>query len=187
MSDLTALLDRVNAGAPEAAEQLFQQVYGELRRMAQHQVKDDKFDGALSPTELVHEMYLRVFPENATPEFANRQYFYAAAAQAMRRIRVDQYRATKAAKRGGKHRRVDLESGLFLTTEPQLDLTALDEALTKLADMDAEKARIVELRFFAGLTMSKVADVSGVSLATAERRWKHAKAWLLVELQEKET
>jgi RNA polymerase sigma factor (TIGR02999 family) len=181
MTDLTALLDRIHAGDPRAAGELFDRVYDELRRIAAAQMRAES-DDAYSPTELVHEAYLRLFPGPA-PSFADRAYFFAAAATAMRRVRVDHARARKAAKRGGEHRRIDLDSALKATPEPDLDLVALDEALNKLAAHDPAKARLVELRFFAGLTMPNVAEVLGVSLATAERQWAYAKAWLLAELQ----
>jgi RNA polymerase sigma factor (TIGR02999 family) len=181
VSDLTALLHRINAGDPRAPGELFDRVYDELRRMAAAQVRRDT-DDALSPTELVHEAYLRLFPDPA-PSFADRAYFFAAAATAMRRVRVDDARTRKAAKRGGAHRRIELDSAMKATPEPDLDLLALDEALNKLAAFDPSKAKLVELRFFAGLTMPNVAEVMGVSLATAERQWAYAKAWLLAELQ----
>lgn len=182
MPDLTVLLDRLRQGDAHAAAALFAHVYDELRRIAGAQVRADSPSAALSPTELVHEAYLRLFA-NQTPSFVDRAYFFAAAAQAMRRVRVDQARAAHAAKRGGHRQRVDLESGLAATPEPNLNLVALDEALDRLAARDSVKARLVELRFFAGLTMSQVAEILGVSLATAERHWAYAKAWLLAELE----
>lgn len=185
MTELTALLERIHAGDAQATGELFDRVYNELRRMAAAQVRDDVRD-AYSPTELVHEAYLRLFPGHP-PAFADRAYFFAAAANAMRRVRVDQARNYNAVKRGGGQRRIDLDSGLAATSEPDLDLVALDEALDKLAARDPAKAKLVELRFFAGLTMPKVAEVLGVSLATAERQWAYAKAWLLAELQESAT
>ena len=180
MSDLTALLDRLRAGDPHAAGELFDRVYAELKRMAVGQVNGDA--AISSPTELVHEAYLRLFPGPA-PAFADRGYFFAAAATAMRRVRVDHARARGAAKRGGGRRRVDLDSGAAAIPEPDLDLVALDEALDKLAVRDPAKAKLVELRFFAGLTMPQVAEVLGVSLATTERQWAYTKAWLLAELK----
>ncbi len=181
MPDLTAILDRLRLGDPHAPADLFAHVYAELRRIAAAQARGES-PSALSPTELVHEAYLRLF-NSQTPAFADRAYFFAAAAQAMRRVRVDQARAAHAAKRGGRRQRVDLDSGLAAAPEPTLDLVALDEALDRLAARDSLKARLVELRFFAGLTMPRVAEVLGVSLATAERHWAYAKAWLLAELE----
>jgi RNA polymerase sigma factor (TIGR02999 family) len=181
MPDLTAILERLRAGDPQAPAALFAQVYEELRRIAGQQVRADAVHGALSPTELVHEAYLRLFA-GQTPTFADRAYFFAAAAQAMRRVRVDHFRAAQAAKRGGQQERVELHSGLAAMPEPDLDLIALDEALDRLAARDPGKAKLVELRFFAGLSMPGVAEVLGMSLATAERHWTYAKAWLLAEL-----
>jgi RNA polymerase sigma factor (TIGR02999 family) len=181
MSDLTAILERLRAGDPLAPAALFAQVYAELHRIAGKQVRADAPDKNLTPTELVHEAYLRLFT-GQTPTFADRAYFFAAAAQAMRRVRVDHARAARAAKRGGEHQRVELHAELAASPEPDLDLIAVDEALDRLAARDPAKAKLVELRFFAGLTMPQVAEVLGVSLATAERHWTYAKAWLLAEL-----
>jgi RNA polymerase sigma factor (TIGR02999 family) len=180
MSDLTTLLDRLRAGDPHAAGELFDRVYTELKRLAAAQARADA-GLSVTPTELVHEAYLRLFPGPA-PAFADRAYFFAAAATAMRRVRVDHARARGAAKRGGGRARLDLDSGTAAVPEPDLDLVALDEALDRLAARDPAQARLVELRFFAGLTMPQTAEVLGVSLATAERRWAYTKAWLLAEL-----
>ena len=180
MTGVTAVLDRLRAGDPRAAGELFDRVYDELKRMAAAQVRAEA-GHSHSPTELVHEAYLRLFPGPA-PAFADRAYFFAAAATAMRRVRVDHARARGAAKRGGGRGRVDLDSGLAVGPEPDLDLVALDEALDRLAARDPARARLVELRFFAGLTMPQVAEVLGVSLATAERQWAYTRAWLLAEL-----
>lgn len=181
MTDLTALLECLHAGDPRAAGEVFDRVYDELRRMAAAQVRADA-GSSFSPTELVHEAYLRLFTGEA-PTFADRAYFFAAAATAMRRVRVDHARARGAVKRGGGQRRVELDSSLAAVPEPDLDILALDEALNKLAAKDPDRAKLVELRFFAGLTMPKVAELLGVSLATAERQWAYAKAWLLAELR----
>ena len=181
MTGVTHLLDRLRAGDPHASSELFDRVYDELKRMAAAQVRAE-VGHSQSPTELVHEAYLRLFP-GPTPAFADRAYFFAAAATAMRRVRVDHARARNARKRGGGQGRIELDSGLGVVDEPDLDLVAVDEALNKLAAMDPERAKLVELRFFAGLAMLQVAEVLGVSLATAERRWTYTKAWLLAELK----
>ena len=188
MPDLTTILDRLRAGDPHAAGELFDRVYAELKRLAAAQARADA-GLSVTPTELVHEAYLRLFgtpvahaPGSPGPAFADRAYFFAAAATAMRRVRVDHARARRAAKRGGGRARLDLESGTAAVPEPDLDLVALDEALDRLAARDPAQGRLVELRFFAGLTMSQAAEVLGVSLATAERRWAYTKAWLLAEL-----
>jgi RNA polymerase sigma factor (TIGR02999 family) len=186
MTDLTALLDRLHAGDPRAASELFDRVYDELRRMAAVQLGQERPGHTLDATALVHEAYLRLFPGPA-PAFADRAYFFAAAASAMRRVRVDHARARAATKRGGGYNRVAMDSGVASIAEPDIDLVALDEALNKLAQRDPQKAKLVELRFFAGLTMANVAEVLGVSLATAERQWAYARAWLLAELQAGET
>ena len=144
MPDLTALLDRLRAGDPHAAGELFDRVYAELKRLAAAQARADA-GHSVSPTELVHEAYLRLFP-GPGPAFADRAYFFAAAATAMRRVRVDHARARGAAKRGGGRARLDLESGTAAVPEPDLDLVALDEALDRLAARDPAQARLVELR-----------------------------------------
>jgi RNA polymerase sigma factor (TIGR02999 family) len=181
MSQLTSILERLHAGDAGAGEALFAHVYGELRAIAARLVRDDHGTGALSPTELVHEAYLRLF-NGQTASFADRNYFFAAAATAMRRVRVDHYRSSTAAKRADDRHKVAMESDLVLAPEANLDLIALDEALVRLAARDPIKSQLVELRFFAGLTMPRVAEVLGISLATAERRRAYAKAWLLAEL-----
>jgi RNA polymerase sigma factor (TIGR02999 family) len=180
VTDLTAILDRLHAGDSAAAGELFDRVYDELKRMAAGQVRAEAGHSA-SPTELVHEAYLRLFPGPA-PAFPDRAYFFAAAAQAMRRVRVDHARTRRAVKRGGGQSPVELDSAAVMFPEPDLDLVAVDDALNKLAVRDPSKAKLVELRFFAGLTMSQVAEVLSVSLATAERQWAYTKAWLLAEL-----
>src|SRR6476646_9019606 len=146
MPDLTALLDRLRAGDPHAAGELFDRVYAELRRLAAAQARADA-GLSVTPTELVHEAYLRLFPGPA-PAFADRAYFFAAAATAMRRVRVDRARAANALKRGGGRQRIDHDSAIA-EPEPDLDLVALDEALDKLAARDPDRAKLVELRFFA--------------------------------------
>jgi RNA polymerase sigma factor (TIGR02999 family) len=186
MSDLTVILERLRAGDPQAPAALFTQVYEELRLLAGRRMQGDFSDRILTPTELVHEAYLRLFA-GQKPVFADRAYFFAAAAQAMRRVQVDHIRAARTAKRGGQQQRVELHSGLAASPEPDLDLLALDEALDRLGARDPAKAKLVELRFFAGLTMPEVAEVLGVSLATAERHWAYAKAWLLAELHPSES
>src|SRR5829696_5909157 len=138
MSDLTGLLDRLRAGDPRAAGELFDRVYDELKRMAAAQVRAEG-GHSHSPTELVHEAYLRLFPGPA-PAFADRAYFFAAAATAMRRVRVDHARARQAIKRGGGQRRVELDSAVAAEAGPDLDLVAVDEALNKLAATDPKKA-----------------------------------------------
>lgn len=182
MSDLTAILEQIRAGDASAAGRLFTRVYSELRQIAGNQVKADGYSEALSPTELVHEAYVRLF-KSEKPSFVDRNYFFATVAQAMRRVRVDHYRTVKSIKRGGKFQRVDLDSALAEDGSGEIDLVALDDALTLFEQRHPDKAKLVELRFFAGLTMSRVAEILGISLATAERQWKYAKAWLLAELR----
>lgn len=181
MSEVTVILGRINNGDPDAEAELFTLVYDELCGIANKLVRSDGYTGALSPEELVNEAYIRLSGDETLPFAKGRKYFFAAIAQAMRRVRVDHYRSVKAEKRGGDHEHVELETGMA-ASERDLDLTALDEALERLAAVHPERAQIVELRFFAGLTTERAAEVVGVSLSTAERYWSFSKAWLLAEL-----
>jgi RNA polymerase sigma factor (TIGR02999 family) len=180
VNPVTALLDRLRAGDPRAAAELFDRVYSELKRMAAAQVRAEA-GHSYSPTELVHEAYLRLFPGPA-PNFADWAYFFAAAATAMRRVRVDHARARGAAKRGGGQGRVDLDSGTAAVPEPDLDLVALDEALGRLERLDARKAQVVKLRFFAGLTGEQAARTLGIATSTADADWAFARCWLRLEM-----
>ncbi len=139
----------------------------------------------LQSSDLVHEAYLRLVGEDAQTQWDNRAHFFAAAAEAMRRIMVEHARRKKRVKYGGGRRRVDLEAVGFLSKEPSEDLEALDEAINKLAAEDPAKAELVKLRFFAGLTMPEIAQVLKISLATAERHWTYARTWLFAELQDR--
>ncbi len=160
-------------------------VYDELRTLAATRLAQEKPGHTLDPTALVHEAYLRLVARPAAAgsgHWQGRGHFFGAAAEAMRRILVESARRKSRRKHGGAHRRVDLESGCRVTTVPSLDLLALDEALTRLAEAEPVKAKVVTLRFFAGLTMPEAAAALNISLATAERAWTFAKAWLYAEM-----
>jgi RNA polymerase sigma factor (TIGR02999 family) len=181
MADITRLLGAIDRGDPDAAGQLWPLVYAELRRLAGAQMARERAGHTLDATALVHEAYLRLAGD-ADAGFANRRHFFAAAAQAMRRILVETARARGRLKRGGGNRREHPDLDALAAGGSEDDLLALHDALEKFAGHDPVKAKLVELRFFAGLTMSQVSEVLGVSLATAERRWAYTKAWLLAEL-----
>jgi RNA polymerase sigma factor (TIGR02999 family) len=160
---------------PQPAEDLFPHVYDELRKLAAAQMAREPTGHTLNPTALVHEAYLRL----AGPAgFENRGHFFAAAAEAMRRILVDHARARHARKRGGGAHRAAADADALPGPEPAFDLLALDEALTKLAAEDPQAAQLVNLRYFAGLTIPQTADALGVSPRAADRLWAFAKAWL---------
>ena len=188
MSDVTRILSQIESGDPAAAEQLLPLVYEELRKLAAAKLAQENPGQTLQATALVHEAYLRLVgkePGGRGQEAVNwnsRGHFFGAAAEAMRRIIVEQARHRGRLKRGGRRQRVDLDSACSIQEPPSLDILALDEALTKLAATEPAKADLVKLRFFAGLTMPQAAEALGVSLATAERYWTFAKAWLYSEL-----
>lgn len=185
MSELTRILCDVEDGDPTAAERLLPLVYEELRKLAAARLANEKPGQTLQATALVHEAYLRlVGPAEAEPQdWRNRKYFFAAAAEAMRRILVEKARSKGRIKHGGQRQRVDLEAVADLANSPpSVDLLALDEALSKLAADEPTKAELVKLRFFCGLTMPEAAAALGISLATAERYWTFARSWLFAEL-----
>jgi RNA polymerase sigma factor (TIGR02999 family) len=152
-------------------------VYDELRRVAAGYIRRERPGQTLQATALVNEAFVRLAAEKTRP-FANRTHFLAIAALSMRQILVQRARARKAAKRGGAPRRVTLEEGLVVGEGPGIDVLALDEALARLAALDAEQARIIELRYFGGLTVEETAEAVGISPATVKRQWAMARAWL---------
>jgi RNA polymerase sigma factor (TIGR02999 family) len=182
MSDVTSLLSAIAEGDPEAAADLLPLVYDELRRLAAQKLAQEKPEQTLEATALVHEAYLRLVDVEKAQHWDNRRHFFAAAAEAMRRLLVEGARRKKRHKHGGEMRRVPLEAAEPAERAPSVDVLALDEALTRLAEHDPVKAEVVKLRFFAGLSMPEVARSLGVSLATAERHWSYARTWLYAEL-----
>ena len=165
-----------------AVSQVMPLVYDELRRLARHYLKREKAGYSLQATALVNEAYLRLKLDKKRP-WRDRTHFFAIAANSMRRILVERARARDAAKRGGGRIRITLDEGVASTGEKSIDLLALDEALTRLAGMDPDQARIVELRFFTGLSIEETAKALEVSPATVKRGWDIARAWLLREMQ----
>jgi RNA polymerase sigma factor (TIGR02999 family) len=164
--------------APDA---LMPQVYAELRRLAAHYLRGERPGQTLQPTALVHEAYLRLLKDRPD-RWQNRSHFCAIAAHAMRQILIERARARDAEKRGGGRARVTLDESLAAGGDRSIDILALDEALERLAALDPEQARIVELRFFGGLTVEETADALGSSPATVKRHWAVARAWLAREL-----
>ena len=182
MNDVTRILSAVEQGDPHAAAQLLPLVYEELRRLAARKLSREAPGQTLTATALVHEAYLRLVGHGEGPHWDGRGHFFAAAAEAMRRILVESARRKQAGKRGGGARRVPLEEFHRVTESPE-DLLDLDDALTRLAAEEPDKARLVQLRFFAGLSAPDAAAALGISVATAERWWTFARAWLYSELQ----
>jgi RNA polymerase sigma factor (TIGR02999 family) len=187
MSDVTEILDAAARGEPDAAGQLLPLVYDELRRLAAQKLAHEAPGQTLQPTALVHEAYLRLVGTGGGQHWDGRGHFFAAAAEAMRRILVDNARRKRRPKHGGDRRRVDWDMASAAAESPAEDLLALDEALDRLAKEDPAKAELVKLRFFAGLTMPEAARALGVSLATAERHWTYARTWLYAQLHDAET
>jgi RNA polymerase sigma factor (TIGR02999 family) len=184
MSDVTEILSAAARGDRQAAGQLLPLVYDELRRLAAQKLAHEAPGQTLQPTALVHEAYLRLVGAGGDQHWDGRGHFFAAAAEAMRRILVDNARRKRRPKHGGDRRRVDLDSATAGVESPSEDLLALDEALDALAEEDPARAELVKLRFFAGLTMPEAARALGVSLATAERHWTYARTWLYARLQD---
>jgi RNA polymerase sigma factor (TIGR02999 family) len=182
MSDVSVLLDAIQSGDPEAPAQLLPLVYEELRRLARHRLAHEEPGQTLQPTALVHEAYLRLVGEGRE-HWDGRGHFFAAAAEAMRRILVESARSKQRLKRGGDRAREPLEAAELLAPEPREDVLALNEALTDLAATDRAAADLVQLRYFGGLSITDAAQVLGVSPRTAKRLWTFARAWLLEKLQ----
>lgn len=180
---ITQLLIRWNEGDESALEKLMPLVYSELRRLAGNYLKRERQDHTLQPTALVNEAYLRLVDQSRA-KWQNRAQFYGIAAQLMRRILVDHARQKKADKRGGsEQQRVSSTNLEAIATKPDLDLLALHEALEELAEIDPQQGRIVELKFFGGLSIEEVAEVMRIGHATVERDWKMARAWLRRKLE----
>jgi RNA polymerase sigma factor (TIGR02999 family) len=178
---ITRLLIEWNNGRNGALEDLLPLVYGELRRLAAQRLRRERPDHTLQPTALVHEAYLRLVDQRQV-RWQNRAHFYGVAAHVMRRILVDRARARNADKRGAGWERVTLVGDRTPSESRDVDLLALDDALKRLATLDPQQERIVELRYFGGLTLDETAEVIGISTATVKREWAIARAWLRAEL-----
>jgi RNA polymerase sigma-70 factor, ECF subfamily len=180
--DVTQLLQRLSAGKQDALEELLPLVYRELRRLAGHYLRRERADHTLQPTALVHEAYLRLVDQRNV-RWQNRAHFFGIAAQAMRRILVDHARTHGRVKRGGDQPKQPLDEATVAVGGRPVDLLALDEALTQLAARDERQSRVVELRYFGGLSVEETAEVLGVSPATVKREWSMARAWLYQQLR----
>ena len=181
MTDVTRILSAIEEGDPSATEQLLPLVYEELRKLAAQKMAQEKPGQTLQATALVHEAYIRlVGPQEKN--WSGRTHFFAAAAEAMRRILIDNSRRKQRLKRGGAQQRVDLNDAKPAIDGPSDDLIALDEALARLAEMDPTKADLVKLRYFAGLTLEQAAGILNLPERTAKRYWAHARAWLYKQL-----
>jgi RNA polymerase sigma factor (TIGR02999 family) len=181
MTELTRILSAIEEGDPLAAEQLLPLVYDELRRLAADKLARETPGQTLDATALVHEAYLRLVGRDDSRRWKDRGHFFAAVAQAMRRILVDNARRKRTQKRGANLQRQPLDA--VAAPEIDVEVVALDEALRKLAEADSIKARLVELRYFAGLTGDQAAKVLDISSATADRHWAYARAWLRNEVR----
>ena len=180
---VTLLLQQASRGSRDAVDQLLPLVYDELRRIAADYLHRERADHTLQPTAIVHEAYLRLVNQQSAG-WNDRTQFFAVAAKIMRRILVDHARARRAAKQGGGRRRTEFDDAFAVFEERAIDLVALDEVLNRLAEVDERKSRVVELRFFGGLSVEETSRVLNIPLRTVERDWTFAKAWLRSKLGE---
>jgi RNA polymerase sigma factor (TIGR02999 family) len=183
MSDITRMLEAVACGERQASAELLPLVYAELRRLAAHKMASEAPGHTLQPTALVHEAYLRLVGPGQSQQWDGRGHFFAAAAEAMRRILVESARRKKRLRHGGELQRVDVAEVELPLPMPDDELLLLDEALERLVTVDSRAAEVVKLCFFVGLTQEQAGKELGVSLATAERLWSFARAWLFQEMQ----
>jgi RNA polymerase sigma factor (TIGR02999 family) len=182
MSDVTRILTAIEHGDGNAAQELLPLVYEELRKLAAARMADEPAGQTLQPTALVHEAWLRLLGPDGQAQFKNRAHFFGAAAEAMRRILIENARRKSARRHGGGQQRLDIHEMEILAEARGDQLLALDEALDKLAARDSSKAELVKLRYFVGLTLAEAAAILGISEPTAKRHWAFARAWLYAEM-----
>ena len=182
VSDVTRVLEAIEQGDPKAADQLLPMVYDELRKLAAHKMANETASHTLQPTALVHEAWLKLVGE-ADRKYRSRDHFFAVAAEAMRRILIDNARRKLARRHGGSQQRVDVMDIEIAEGIPDEELLAVNDALEKLAALDKQKAELVKLRFFVGLTLEEAAESLGCSVPTAKRYWAFARAWLYEEIE----
>ncbi|MGB8510353.1 MAG: sigma-70 family RNA polymerase sigma factor [Pyrinomonadaceae bacterium] len=180
--DVTQILQEMSGGDKDAPARLMPLVYDELRRLANHYLRQERPDHTLQPTALVHEAYLKLIDQTRV-DWQNRAHFFGVAAQSMRRILVDHARRHQASKRGGPQQKLSLDEAVNHAQTRDVDLVRLDDALHALAALDARQSRVVELRFFGGLTIEETAEALGISPATVKADWSMAKAWLRREIE----
>ncbi len=185
MTDVTHILNAIEHGDTKAADRLLPLVYEELRRLAAQKLSHESPGQTLQATALVHEVYVRLIGSE-DQEWKGRRHFFGAAAEAMRRILIENARRKQSLKHGGGHRRIDLDGLDVAVDEPSVELLALDEALDRLAEKDRVKADLVKLRYFAGLTCKQAAQLLGIAHSTADEYWAYAKAWLKAEIIEQD-
>lgn len=182
MSDLTRILQSMESGDPKAAEELLPLIYGELRKLAASKMANEQPNQTLQPTALVHEAWLRL-TGNENLKWNGRAHFFGAAAEAMRRILIDNARRKQAARHGGGKERLDIQDIEIAAPAKEDELLAINEALEELGKVDKPKAELVKLHYFVGLTMEECASVLGISVPTARRWWSYARAWLFQKIQ----
>lgn len=180
-ADITQLLQRVSLNRADGLDELLEVVYVELRRQAARYLRRERKNHTLQPTALVNEAFMKLVDQRNV-QWQNRAHFFGVAAQAMRRIVIDHARARQRVKRGGVQQAVTLDEAMIAAESRSIDVLALDEALTRLGALDERQAKIVELRYFAGLSVEETAEVTGLSPATIKREWAMARAWLHAEL-----
>ena len=182
--EVTQILRRIEAGDSRASADLLPKIYEELRKLAAARLTNEKPGQTLQATALVHEAYLRLTGNQTSESWDGRGHFFAAAAEAMRRILVERARRKKRVRHGGEFRRVDLNDGAVISDAPKDDIIALHEALEKLEHEAPARAELIKLRYFAGLTVQQAAQAMDISVSTAERYWRFGKTWLLAEISE---
>ena len=178
MTDVNSIFDAIGRGEQQASEQLLPVLYQELRRLAADMLAREPAGQTLEATALVHEAYVRLADADEEQTWKHRGHFFAAAAEAMRRILVEQARRKRRVRHGGEHHRVEMDDERLVCSVPSDQLLALDEALGRLGQEEPEKSQLVKLRFFAGMSIEEAAEVLGISRATASRNWTYARAWL---------
>ena len=177
-NQITQMLIELTDGKPDVVDRIYPYIYDELRRLAGSYLRRERSDHTLQPTALVHEAYIKLIDQTRV-KWQNRAHFFGIAAQVMRRILMDHARKHKADKRGGEFEKLPIEEEILVVShDKSAELVALDDALQALADIDPQKAKIVELRYFGGLSIEETAEVMGVSVPTINRQWRMAKAWL---------
>ena len=186
MTDVTRILSAMENGDPAASDQLLPLVYDELRKLAAARMNQEKPGQTLQATELVHDAYLRLVDAKQVQNWNSRGHFFAAASEAMRRILVERARKRDRVRHGGGRQKVQLDDNLAISVEIHEDLLALDAALSEFEELEPEKAALVKLRYFGGMTIDEAAEIMQISRTTAKRRWAFARAWLLAKLDDPE-